>query len=136
MTQGRRRTIAALVELLLPEFPPLAGQTGRQAREEVTRFVLAQIEGMPRFLGAPYGWCLSAFALLPLLRHGRAFSRLERSKQRAWLHRWDESPLPPMRDFVRVIRGTALLAWFDAAPVRAALESERDPTFRRRPHGA
>lgn len=123
--QGSRRVVAAIVELLLPPFPALEAQARLGVVGEATRFAIAQIENIPTFLRLPYLLAITGFQWLAVLRYGRPFLRLSRPRQDAYLALWSDSPIAPMRDFVRLIRGCVVLAYFDHPEVARALRAER-----------
>lgn len=125
LSRGQRRTVAAIVDRLLPSAPELAAEARRRVAEASTRFVAVEIESIPRFLRVPYLLAVLGFEWLALLRYGRPFSRLAAERQRAYLALWSDFPIGPPRDFVKLIRGCALLAYFDHPEVRAALERDR-----------
>lgn len=122
---GQRRTVAAIVGQLLPSAPELPEDARRRVVEASTRFVVVEIESIPRFLRVPYLLAVVGFEWLALLRYGRPFSRLAAERQRLYLSLWSDFPIGPPRDFVKLIRGCSLLAYFDHPEVRAALERGR-----------
>ena len=113
--------VAALVESLLPSGPVLAVEDRAGVAADVARVVASQIAAMPTFLRLPYRGALLAFDLLPALRHGRSFRGLEAAERAAWVRRWDERGVGPMRAFVKLVRSCTLFAWYDHPRVAAAL---------------
>lgn len=91
----------------------------------VTRFVALQVENIPAYLRLPYLLAITGFQWLPLLRWGRPFTHLPEKAQRDYLKLWSDGPVGVTRDFVRLIRGCALLAYFDHPQTRLALEPGR-----------
>jgi hypothetical protein len=128
--------LARIVELLVPATPGLEPADRRPVRAEATRFVVAQIESIPTFLRVPYLAAIVAFDVVAVARYGRTFLRLDEPRQHAYLALWTNSPIAQMRDFVKPIRSCALLAHFDHATVRAALESARDERLAQEPRRA
>jgi len=125
---SERRSIATvrdIVTTMMPSYPEL----GRDARDQIssalTRYVTNQIAAMPTFLRIPYSVALLAFELLPLARYGRRFGRLQPDARAAYVAWWSDSPVSAMRDFVKLIRSTSLLVFFDHPLVRAQLDRER-----------
>jgi hypothetical protein len=114
-----------IVALILPVWPELdLDETlHRKVTGEVTAYVAAQIQAMPGFLRVPYALALLGFAWLPLLRYGRTFGALSPALQRAYLARWSDAPIGAMRDFVRLIRSSALFVYFDHALIVERLEA-------------
>jgi hypothetical protein len=117
--------VGEIINVLLPGYPVL-DTAGRAAVEgDVTRYVASQIESMPGFLRLPYKLALFGFELLPLLRRGKRFGRLRDADRARYLAFWNDAPLAPMRDFVKLIRSSALLVYFDHPAVMQCLERER-----------
>lgn len=116
-----RGPLAALTTSLLPLWPDLPGPLRGEVEADVVGYLQRQIRRMPLFLRVPWTIVLLVFAAGALLRYGRPFSSLSPGRKRAWVSLWAESPLVPMRDFVRMVRSCALLAWFDHPAVSAAL---------------
>lgn len=119
-----RLTVANIVALVIPEFPRLDATVQAQVQEDVCRYVLDQISSMAGFLAGPYRLAILGFEVLPVLRYGKAFHALPRRRQQAYLSLWSAAPLGAMRDFVKLIRSCALLAYFDHRDVRRVLEAE------------
>ena len=113
-----------IVRLLTPDDPALEPSERSRVQSSVTGFVASQVEGLPSFMALPYRLAISAFDLLSVVRYGRSFCSLEDSRKRAYLALWSEFPIGPPRDFVKLIRGCALLAFFDHPDVTRALLSE------------
>ena len=120
-----QRVLADVIERILPDYPLMDAATQRSVHVDVTRYVASQIAGMPGFLRLPYLLALLAFNWLALLRHGRPFRGLSIERQASYLALWNDAPIGPMRDFVKLIRSSALLVYFDHPLVLAQLESER-----------
>ena len=110
-----------MVQLIVPSYPDLGESERSQVHVAVTDFVASQIDGLPVHLGVPYRWALTAFEWLGVLRFGTRFSDLDPSAQEAYLKLWSEFPIGPPRDFVKLIRSCALLAYFDHPLVVARL---------------
>jgi hypothetical protein len=125
LSRGLTTTLRIIVELILPAYPPLDAPTCTTVHEHVTRYVASQIQSMPGFLRLPYKLAFVVFDWLPLLRYGRPFRRLPGATQTAYLALWNDGPIAPMRDFVKLIRSSALLVYFDHPLVMEKLEAER-----------
>src|SRR5262245_43507470 len=119
-----RRTVASIVALVIPEFPRLEAPVHARVHDDVCRYVLEQIGSMAAFLAGPYRMAILGFEALPVFRYGRTFHALSRPRQHTYLSLWSAAPLGAMRDFVKLIRSCALLAYFDHPDVRRALEVE------------
>lgn len=113
--------LAALTTTLLPPWPDLPGPLRGEVEADVVDYVRRQIRRMPLFLRLPWTAVLLVFAAGAVVRYGRPFASLSSGRRRAWVSLWAESPLVPMRDFVRMVRSCALLAWFDHPVVSEAL---------------
>lgn len=114
-----------VLTVILPAYPELDDPTRGAVLGDVTRYVAAQVESMPPFLRLPYRLALVALEWLPLLRYGRRFSALPPATQAAYMARWNDAPIPAVRDFVKLIRSTALLVYFDHPVILQRLENER-----------
>ena len=113
LSPTRRRTIDEIVRILLPENPGPADGDRERVRIAVTDFVVSQIEAMPTFIGIPYRAAVSGFELLAIARFGRVFLALSDAEKASYLAAWADAPVGPARDFVKMIRSCALLAYFD-----------------------
>ncbi len=80
---------------------------------------------MQTYLRLPYRLAMFAFDILPLARHGRRFRSLPPAARERYLGAWNDAPVSAMRDFVKLIRSTALLVYFDHPVVREVLDRER-----------
>ena len=90
---------------------------------DVCSYVGGQITGMPPYLRWPYQLAITAFDLLPLLRFGSRFVELDRKQRSSYLAVWTDAPIAVMRDFVKLVRNCALLAYFDHPMVHRQLAS-------------
>jgi hypothetical protein len=118
------RTVGMIVECLLPDFPALDPATRAWVVKDVSTFVMLQVGALPEFLRYPYRLALIAFKWLPVLRWGRSFVALDEPERRAYLERWADSPLAPTRNFVKLIRSCALLAFYDHPAVQGPLNEQ------------
>ena len=122
---GLAATLDGIVRSILPEYPSLDPQTRRVVEDDASRYVITLIRSMPGFLRLPYALAVFCFEWLALLCHGRRFRGLAPADQASYIARWSEAPLLPMRDFVKLIRSSALLAYFDHPLVTRQLEAHR-----------
>ena len=120
---SRHGALAVLTVSLLPSWPLPPGLQRNRVEAEIISYVQRQVRRMPLFLRLPWLVVLLVFANACLFRHGRTFVALPPQRRKAWVRLWAESPLVPMRDFVRMVRSCALLAWFDHPLVCGALDS-------------
>jgi hypothetical protein len=121
----QRRVLAGIVDTLLPSAPALQPEARTRVAAAATRFVVVEVESIPTFLRLPYLLAIVGFQLVSLLRYGLPFTRLSAEKQRAYVALWTDSPIGVMRDFLKLIRGCSLLAYFDHPEVRFLLEQGR-----------
>jgi hypothetical protein len=54
------------------------------------------------------------------------FSRLDDEAKRAYFHRWWKSPLLPMRQFVKAVKGLLALSYYEEPTVKARMEYHPD----------
>ena len=125
LPRSQRAVLRAIVTLIAPAYPDLDVATRATVEADVTRYVASQIQRMPRFLRLPYKLAVVTFNWLAVLRYGRPFRHLRADRQLSYLGRWSDAPLGPMRDFVKLIRSSALLVYFDHPLVLRRLEAER-----------
>jgi hypothetical protein len=124
LSELERRTVSTIVELVIPDFPRLEATVRARVLDDACRYVLDQIGAMAGFLAGPYRVAILAFAVMPVLRYGKVFHTLSRPRQHASLSLWSAARIGAMRDFVKLIRSCALLAYFDHDDVRRVLEAE------------
>lgn len=116
--------LRGIVTLVLPAYPDLDEGARGAVERDVTDYVSTQIASMPSFLRLPYRLALLGFALLPLIRYGRSFKGLPEDRKASYFAWWNDARFSPMRDFVKLIRSTALLVYFDHPLVRERLDRE------------
>ncbi len=121
-------TLERLVGTMLPPYPQLDTATRTGVEHDVFRHVHRQVEAMPAFLRLPLRVGLLGFGLLPILRYGRPFRSLSGTHRKTWIELWSHAPVPPMRDLVKLVRSTSLLAYFDHPEVRRSLDTIPDNT--------
>jgi hypothetical protein len=121
LSDRQSRVLAGITALLIPGEPRLPYEVRSRVLDYVERFVALQVENIPTYLRVPYLAAVVGFQWMPVLRFGQRFLDLPLESQRAYLALWSEAPLAPMRDFVRLIRNCALLAYYDHPDVCRAL---------------
>ncbi len=114
-----------MVQTLLPRYPELQPDIRIEVEQSVAGYVAGQIAAMPTFLRVPYRLAMFAFDTLSLARHGRRFRALSPTARERYVGVWSNVPISAMRDFVKLIRSTALLVYFDHPLVRERLDLER-----------
>ncbi len=123
--RSQRAVLRDIVILIIPAYPDLDAATRATVENDVTRYVASQIQQMPRFLRLPYKLAVVTFNWLALWRYARPFRRLPAELQSTYLALWSDAPLGAFRDFVKLIRSSALLVYFDHPLVLQRLEAER-----------
>ena len=123
LSAAQTRVVSDIITLIIPGYPEMEAAAQVQAHGDVTAFVGSQIAGMPSFLRFPYKLALTAFAALPLLRYGRTFTGLDAEVRAHYLALWSDAPIGVMRNFVKLIRSCAVLAYFDHPLVMRHLEA-------------
>jgi hypothetical protein len=129
------KTLQAIVIAILPTYPQLDAGARVLVEHDVARYVARQITAMPSFLRVPYGFAMLAFDWLALLRYGRPFRSLKPERGARYVAWWNDSPVSFMRDFVRLIRSSALLVYFDHPAVAQQLAAPMSLPPRREAHG-
>jgi hypothetical protein len=119
--RSRGSLAAEIVASFLPRRPALPAAERAAVEDEVTRAVVAQLGAMPPGLRLAVRAALAAFDVLPVLRWGRTFRRLDTDRRQAWIRTWDEGGVGPMPALVKLLRACSLFAWFDHPRVTAAL---------------
>ena len=120
----RERTVGEIIACIVPTLPALEDATRAAVLADVNRFVSSQILALPDFLRIPYQLALTGFDWLPILRWGAPFHALDGERRVAYVALWSDAPLGAPRNFLKLIRSCALLAYYDhpslAAPLGAA----------------
>jgi hypothetical protein len=122
----RTATIATVVASLLPAHPRVTESVRATVTASVVEFVVSQVGALPDFLRIPYGLGLLAFEYLPLARWGRPLGHLDAERRAAYIASWSDSPLGAARNFMKLMRSCALLAYYDHPALRSALEAPAD----------
>jgi hypothetical protein len=116
------RLLRSIVETLVPEgFRPPDATVALQVLDDVTAFVTAQVHMLPRRLHAAFVLGLVAFALWARLRGPRGFAAQPRAVRVALVNAWAFGGWAPGRKLFRLIRSTALLAFYEHALVTAEM---------------
>jgi hypothetical protein len=125
LSRTRTRVVAGIIGVIAPVYPGLEESVRMSVHEDVTRYVASQIQSMPSFLRLPYQLALTAFNWLALVPYRRRFIHLPLAAQASYLALWSDGPMGVMRDFVKLIRSCALLAYFDHPLVAEQLAATR-----------
>ena len=128
LSPTRRQVVAEIVRLTIPDYPGLDDGERARVLASVMTFVTAQIEALPSFLAVPYRIVITVFWMLPILRFGKTFPSLDDPSKQSYLALWSDARFGPFRDFIKLIRSCALLAYFDhpdVTPRLPAMKGER-----------
>ena len=130
--QGLTKTLQAVVTVILPRYPDLDPGVRVAVERDVARYVAAFVRGVQ---SEGVLATLLAFDWLPLLFYGRPFRALPAARSARYLAWWNDAPILAMRDFVRLIRSSALLVYFDHPAVAQQLAARPSLSERREAHG-
>lgn len=122
--QQRADLLLEIARPLLPVRPALEPAERARVEEELAGFLARQMAALPGYMRLPMRAGLFAFAWLPLLRHGRPYTRLDPEARRRHVLAWSTSRVGPKRDLVKLIRSCALFFYLDHRLVTARLEAE------------
>ena len=125
LSRTRTTVVAGIIEVVAPVYPDLEQSVQIAVHQDVTRYVASQIQSMPSFLRLPYELALTVFNWLALVPYGGRFIHLPRAAQASYLALWSDAPMSVMRDFVKLIRSCAVLAYFDHPLVAERLAAIR-----------
>jgi hypothetical protein len=101
------KLLGSLCEAIVPE-PATPARVAR-----VAGFVHEQHAALPLALRALLAIGLTGFRTLVALRFARGFCALDLATRRRVVRAWSYGWFPPGRQLFRVVRGPALLAWYD-----------------------
>lgn len=123
MTSVERRWQVALFAAIIPgaEGGRLPGLNAIALDTFWPRFQQAA----PLLVRFGFRFSIIALSLLPLLTHGRAFPRLNRDQQDAYLHSLITSRWYALRQLVTVVKLIACFAYFNDSEVQATLRAPR-----------
>jgi len=113
LSRTRTTVVAGIIGVIAPVYPDLEESVRMSVLQDVTRYVASQIQSMPSFLRLPYKLALTVFNWLALVPYRRRFIHLPIAAQTSYLTLWSDGPIGVLRDFVKLIRSCALLAYFD-----------------------
>lgn len=108
------RLLRSIIEALVPDgLPALDATTAGTVLDDVADFVVGQVRMLPRRLYAAFVLGLAGFALWARLRRLRAFAAQPRAVRVALVEAWAFGDWAPGRKLFRLIRSTALLAFYE-----------------------
>jgi glycosyltransferase 2 family protein len=117
--------LRAICDAIVPEEAP---EPREAIVDRVSAFVAGQNRALPWMLQVALKAGLAAFWVLVLLRYARPLPNLPPRKRRAVVHAWAWGRVGLARQLFRVLRSTALLAWYEDPDVqRAQLAPKAQP---------
>lgn len=119
------RFLAALTEAMVPVDEIELSEADRQAvLEEASSFVEGQVEALPPRLALMFALGTAFFRFYVRLTRFRGFCDLPPETRRRIAESWAYGPIALFRALFKLIRTTALLSFFEAASVQAALDRQ------------
>jgi len=76
---------------------------------EAGLFLLRQKARMPDYISRLTGIATTVFGLGSVPLYGRPFFNLNLAQRKAYIALWASSPLPPLRDYIRLIQSLVVL---------------------------
>jgi hypothetical protein len=114
--------LRAIVEAMLPEGRPALNATATSSvRNDVVAFVAGQILMLPRRLRLAFTLGLAVFGAWVRLRRIQGFAAQPPAVRTALIDAWSFGEWGPGRKLFRLIRSTALLAFYEHPLVTAQL---------------
>jgi hypothetical protein len=121
------RFYLALTEAVVPVDELGLDVAERQAIvADVAGFVQGQAEALPRRLGLLFGVGTAVFRFYVRVIRFRSFCGLPTADRRRIVESWAYGPVGLFRNLFKLIRSTALLAFFEAPAVREALDRQAE----------
>lgn len=116
----------ALLRSLVDAFIPWPRMTiepaGRAAvLDSTTQFVVGQIRALPVRLRVLFSIGMIGFRIVVRATTGRGFCDLDLERRQRIVRAWAFGPVAPARQLLRVVRSTALLAFWESPAARTAL---------------
>jgi hypothetical protein len=105
--------LIAMARPLLPAHPRLTDSERIRVEADLAGHLRAQVRSMPTHLRAPIVLALLGFDSLPRLRWLRSFRALPPDRQARVIEGFARSPIPQLRDLVKLVRSIALFAYLD-----------------------
>lgn len=122
LRDGSWTFLHALTEAVLPVDEIKLENTARdRILNEVAAFLQGQIEALPRRLRWMFGFGMLGFRAVVILTHFRNFTALSESERRRAVELWAYGRFGLGRSLFRLVRSTALLAFYEFPEVEAAL---------------
>jgi len=114
----------SVIEAIIPlETIPLNEPERAKCAKTVTGFVQGQLQSLPVLLRAAFAAGMAAFRILVRMRYFSNFKNLSLDKRKKIVAGWAWGKVALARQLFRVVRSTALLAFYEIPAVKAALET-------------
>jgi hypothetical protein len=118
--------LRALVNALVPwDMVGLSKREQHETLESVVQFVRGQVKALSANLGVLFALGMLGFRIVVGLTHLRGFTRVSKDEQVRIVESWAYGKMALSRQLFRVLRSTALLAFFDHPNVRKAMRRPR-----------
>jgi uncharacterized membrane protein YbhN (UPF0104 family) len=119
-TSEAGQLMLAITEALVPEVSGEAPASHAERVDRTAAFVQGQVDALPRLLWLALLLGLLGFRVLVRLRYGHGFCNLPLETRRRIARWWAFGPYRLTRAMFRLLRSTALLAWFEDLEAGAA----------------
>ncbi len=117
------RTLHALVSVLVrQQCRALSAEVREAATRHAVAFTQAQVHALPQHFRLGFLAALRALDATALGYGAVGFAALPPRRQDRLLARWASSPIPQTRQFVRLVRSSALLAFFEYPAIADSFE--------------
>lgn len=121
------RFIAALTEAMIPlNEIDLAEDDRRAVLDEASVFVKGQVDALPPRLAIMFALGTAFFRLYVRVTRFRGFCDLPPDVRRHIVESWAYGPISLFRALFKLVRSTALLFFFEAPAVQAALDRRNE----------
>jgi len=118
--------VRAVVGALVPwDLVRLRTRERDETLDSVAHFVEGQVKALPASLGALFSIGMLGFRVVVGLGHARGFADLAKEDQVRVVERWAYGKMALTRQLFRLVRSTALLAFFDHPHVQSAMRHPR-----------
>jgi len=117
-------TVRSAAETILPRTGSSAQPRNHLAKEFAIEFTVGQLHQAPSYIQLGFFAVVIHLQLSAIIRNLRVFSTCSISDRHHVLSRWSVSKLHYQRDFVRFIKSSTSLAYFDYTPEQSEYQNE------------
>jgi hypothetical protein len=107
-----KSTVTAICASVAEQHEPFEHSAFRAPYTDVSEFVWLQLCQMTGYLKIPMIILTLVFSFFGIFRGFRVFPKLSATQRKSQLESWKNSPLSPLRDFVRFYESLILLALY------------------------